>query len=167
MRCPLSVQRDVELYWLYGVCLLGATFSLPCNVAATYFDLIIFRLKADLKTKKIERGPVAADVQASESNSTTKPKASQGKKKVAVDDEASNLSQITKDEHDDDEEDEEDEDDEEKDSDDEEGDEEDAAEDDNEEEDSEDTDVSHKDILFCHRVNSNERKMAGGGVVVA
>ncbi|XP_065053159.1 bromodomain adjacent to zinc finger domain protein 2B-like isoform X2 [Rhopilema esculentum] len=100
----------------------------------------IRKLKADLKTKKIERGPVAADVQANESNSTTKPKASQSKKKVAVDDEASNLSQITKDEQDDDEEDEEDEDDEEKDSDDEEGDEEDAAEDDNEEEDSEDTD---------------------------
>lgn len=101
-------------------------------------DPYCFRLKADLKVVKAERGNVE-DSQGTENSAVAKAKPSQSRKKARADDEASNAS-ILKDEDDD--EDEEDDDEEEKDTDEEDGDDDDTANDDNEEDDSEDTDVS-------------------------
>ena len=102
----------------------------------------IFRLKADLKSKKTEMG-TAVEPQGSENNHMPKAKSnlSQIRKKIAHDDEASNAS-MAKDDQDDDDDDDEDDDEEEKDSDDDDGEEEDDGNDDQEDDDSEDTDVS-------------------------
>lgn len=95
-----------------------------------------FRLKADLKVMKVEKGTVE-DSQGADSNIAAKPKSTHGRKK-AIEDEASNTSMLKDDDDDDDEEDDEEE---EKESDEDEADDDDAANDDNEDDESEDTDV--------------------------
>ena len=104
---------------------------------------MIFRLKADLKSKKVEKG-AGDDSQGIETDYSVKTKANQSKKKVNVEDDVSNAS-MAKD--DDDDEDEEDDDEEEKDTDEEDADEDEAGDDDNDEDQSEDTDVSFPEML--------------------
>ena len=106
--------------------------------------IFFIRLKADLKSKKVERGTVE-DSQGNDGEFTAKTKSNQGRKKVnAAEDDVSNAS-LVKDDDDDDDEEEDDE--EEKDSDEDDAEDDEAADDENEEDQSEDTDV--RICLFC------------------
>lgn len=96
----------------------------------------IRKLKADLKSKKVEKG-TGEYSQGIDNDYSVKAKSNQSKKKVNAEDDVSNAS-MAKD--DDDDEDEEDDDEEEKDTDEEDADEDEAGDDDNDEDQSEDTD---------------------------